>query len=190
MEKKSSKSSKSSPKLDPLKISPPNDLSHDVQRELLAILKSRFDQNLNRHKELHWGVIQTKLEENPQKLWSVYQMEQTGGEPDVVGYDPESNEYLIYDCSLETPKKRRNLTYDSKGQSIREEKGVFPSGNAVDVARAMGIALLNEEQYRSLQNLGKFDTKSSSWILTPEKIRKLGGALFGGDSSNLKLDDY
>lgn len=150
-----------------------------IQREaLLKTLQSRFEKNRNRHIDLDWSKIQAKLEARPEKLASLHAMESTGGEPDVVGYDPETDEYVFIDCSIESPNGRRSICYDREGQTEREKKGVYPAGNAVDLAAAMNIELLNEEQYRALQKLGEFDTRTESWIQTPPDIRKLGGALF------------
>jgi hypothetical protein len=154
------------------------ELSPGEGEELLNTLKVRFEKNMNRHKGLEWPMIQEKLEAHPEKLASLNAMESTGGEPDVVGYDEKSAEYIFYDCSAESPDGRRSICYDGKGQAEREKKGIHPAGNAVDLAAAMGIELLNEEQYRALQELGEFDTRSSSWIQTPADIRKLGGAIF------------
>jgi len=131
---------------------------------------------MHRHPELEWAGVQTKLEANAEKLWSLHEMEQTGGEPDVIDYDKKTGEYIFYDCSAESPKARRSLCYDRAALESRKENR--PKGNAVDAASAMGIELLTEEQYRTLQTLGKFDTKTSSWLYTPSKIRELGGALF------------
>jgi hypothetical protein len=133
---------------------------------------------MNRHTGLAWPKIQAKLEAHPEKLSSLHAMESTGGEPDVVGYDQKTGEYIFYDCSAESPAGRRSICYDREGQKEREKKGVHPAGNAVDLAAAMGIELLNEAQYRELQKLGEFDTKTESWIHAPADIRKLGGALF------------
>jgi len=144
--------------------------------ELLRALKARFEKNMNRHKGLEWAKVQAKLEANPEKLWSLNEMERTGGEPDVVGHDNKADEYIFYDCSEESPKGRRSVCYDREGQDSRKEHR--PENNAVDMAAAMGIELLTEEQYRELQKLGKFDLKTSSWVKTPSAIRKLGGALF------------
>ena len=150
-----------------------------IQREaLLKTLQGRFEKNRNRHIDLDWSKIQAKLETRPEKLASLHAMESTGGEPDVVGYDPETDEYVFIDCSIESPNGRRSICYDREGQAEREKKGVYPAGNAVDLAAAMNIELLNEEQYRALQKLGEFDTRTESWIQTPPDIRKLGGALF------------
>ena len=147
--------------------------------ELVNILKKRFEENMNRHKSLEWAKVQARLEANAEKLWSLSEMERSGGEPDVVAQDESTGEYIFYDCSAETPIGRRNVCYDGKGQEERNKKGVFPGGNAVDMAAAMGIELLTEEQYRELQKLGNFDMKTSSWVKTPSDIRKLGGAIFG-----------
>ncbi len=154
------------------------DLSSEQREELLGALKNRFEKNMNRHKGLEWAIVQAKLEANAEKLWSLNEMERTGGEPDVVGYDEKSGEYIFCDCSAESPKDRRNVTYDREGQEKREREGIHPKGNTVDMAAAMGIELLTEEQYRGLQKLGNFDTKTQSWVKTPSDIRKLGGALF------------
>lgn len=151
-------------------------LSPRQREELLKVLKVRFEKNMGRHKGLEWAEIQAKLEVDPEKLWSLGEMERTGGEPDVAGLDKKTGEYIFYDCSAESPIGRRNVCYDRQGQELR--KTARPENNAVDMAAAMGIELLSEEQYRQLQQLGKFDTKTSSWIQTPADIRKLGGALF------------
>ncbi|WPP51162.1 DUF4256 domain-containing protein [Catalinimonas niigatensis] len=143
---------------------------------LLSTLKARFEKNMNRHKNLEWAKIQAKLEVNQKKLWSLNEMESTGGEPDVVSYDKNTDEYIFYDCSAESPKGRRSICYDREGQDSRKEHQ--PENNALDMADAIGIALLTEEQYRELQKLGSFDLKTSSWVQTPSGIRKLGGALF------------
>ncbi|AHM62783.1 hypothetical protein D770_22690 [Flammeovirgaceae bacterium 311] len=144
--------------------------------ELIRTLKARFEQNMNRHKDLEWAKVKAKLEANPDKLWSLSEMENTGGEPDVIGYDKGTGEYIFYDCSAESPKGRRSVCYDREGQESRKEHK--PANNAIDMAASMGIALLTEEQYRALQQLGNFDMKTSSWIITPAAIRELGGALF------------
>ena len=154
------------------------ELSPEEGEELLKTLKARFEKNMNRHEDLEWSKIQAKLEAHPEKLSSLYAMESTGGEPDVVGYDKETAEYIFYDCSPQSPEGRRKICYDREGQEQREKKGVHPAGNAIEIADAMGIELLNESQYRALQKLGEFDTKTSSWIETPTDIRKLGGAIF------------
>jgi len=146
------------------------------REELLRTLKARFEKNMNRHKGLEWAKVQAKLEANAEKLWSLNEMETTGGEPDVVGYDKKTGEYSFYDCSAESPKGRRSVCYDREGLESRKEHK--PENSAIDMAAAMGIELLTEEQYRELQNLGNFDTKTSSWVKTPSDIRKLGGALF------------
>lgn len=151
-------------------------LSPEQLQELLSELKVRFEKHMNRHEGLEWGKVQSRLEANPEKLWSLNEMEKTGGEPDVVGYDRKTGEYIFYDCSVESPKGRRSLCYDREALEARKEHK--PKDSAVDMAAAMGIELLTEEQYRELQKLGDFDTKTSSWVKTPSEIRKLGGALF------------
>lgn len=152
------------------------ELSPEQREELLRTLKARFEKNMNRHKGLEWATVQAKLEAIPERLWSLNEMERTGGEPDVVGYDRETGEYIFYDCSAESPKGRRSVCYDREGQEARKEHK--PENNAIDMAAAMGIELLTEEEYRALQKLGEFDTKTSSWVKTPPAIRELGGALF------------
>jgi hypothetical protein len=152
------------------------ELSPEEREELLRALKARFEKNMNRHKGLEWAKVQAKLEANIKKLCSLDEMERTGGEPDVVGHDKKTGEYIFYDCSAESPKGRRNVCYDRDGQEAR--KAFRPEDNAIDMAAAMGIELLTEEQYRELQKLGNFDTKTSSWMKKPSDIRKLGGALF------------
>ena len=152
------------------------ELSPEQREELLRALKVRFEKNMNRHKGLEWAKVQAKLEANTEKLRSLNEMERTGGEPDVVDHAKKTGKYVFYDCSAESPKGRRNVCYDREGQEAR--KAFKPENNAIDMAAAMGIELLTEEQYRELQNLGKFDTKTSSWVKTPSDIRKLGGALF------------
>ena len=152
------------------------ELSPVQREELLSALKARFEKNVNRHKDLEWAQVEAKLETNPGKLSSLNEMERSGGEPNLVGYDKKTGEYIFYDCSPESPKDRRSLCYDREALDSRKENK--PKGNAVDMATAMGIELLTEEQYRELQKLGKFDTKTSSWIKTPSAVRKLGGALF------------
>jgi Protein of unknown function (DUF4256) len=151
-------------------------LSPEQRQELLKALKARFEKHMSRHKGFEWGEVQAKLEATSEKLWSVYEMERTGGEPDVVGYDKKGGEYIIVDCSAESPAGRRSLCYDREALETRKEHR--PKDNAIDMAAAMGIELLSEEQYRELQKLGTFDTKTSSWVTTPSDIRKLGGALF------------
>ncbi|MCW4000407.1 MAG: DUF4256 domain-containing protein [Candidatus Bathyarchaeota archaeon] len=148
------------------------------RQELLSALEARFQKNTNRHMGLEWAKIEAKLEANPEKLWSLGEMERTGGEPDVVWCDQKADEYVFCDCSPETPQGRRRACYDSKAEAEAAKKGARPAGNAVDMAAAMGIKLLTEEQYRELQKHGEFDTKTSSWISTPAEIRDLGGALF------------
>ena len=154
------------------------ELSPEQREELLRTLKVRFEKNMNRHKDLQWANIQVKLirESSGEKLWSLNEMERTGGEPDVVGYDSKTGEYVFYDCSTESPKGRRSLCYDREAWESRKEHK--PENTAIDMAAAMGVELLMEEQYRQLQKLGNFDTKTSSWVKTPSEIRKLGGALF------------
>jgi hypothetical protein len=154
------------------------ELSSEQREELLKTLKVRFEKNMNHHGELEWSQIQVKLEAHPEKVKSLIAMESTGGEPDVVGFDEKTGEYIFYDCSVESPKGRRSICYDRAAQEEREKKGVHPAGNAIDLAAAMGIELLTEEEYRALQQLGVFDTKTESWVKTPTGIRKLGGALF------------
>ncbi|OGY84716.1 MAG: hypothetical protein A2898_01315, partial [Candidatus Kerfeldbacteria bacterium RIFCSPLOWO2_01_FULL_48_11] len=151
-------------------------LPPEQREELLRALKARFEKNMNRHKGLEWAKVRAKLETNPEKLLSLDEMERTGGEPDVVGHDKKTGEYIFYDCSAESPKGRRSVCYDREGQEAR--KAFKPEDNAIDMAAAMGIELLTEEQYRELQKLGNFDMKTSSWVKTPSDIRKLGGALF------------
>src|SRR4030042_1782758 len=152
------------------------ELSSKQREELLRALKARFEKNMNRHKGLEWAKVQAKLEANTDKLWSLHEMERTGGEPDVVGHGKKTGEYIFNDCSAESPKGRRNVCYDREAQESRKEHK--PENNAIDMAAAMCIELLTEEQYRELQKLGNFDTKTSSWVKTPAEIRKLGGALF------------
>jgi hypothetical protein len=151
-------------------------LSKEQSGELLGALESRFEKNMNRHKGLAWADVQAKLEAGAEKLWSLNEMERTGGEPDVVGHDKKTGEYIFYDCSAESPKGRRSVCYDREALESRKENK--PKANAMDMAASMGIELLTEEQYRELQKLGEFDTKTSSWVKTPSAIRKLGGAIF------------
>jgi hypothetical protein len=150
-----------------------------LSQEMLNILRTRFEENMQRHQGLEWNAVQARLEVDPGKLRSLQDMEATGGEPDVIGQDPESGEYIFCDCSAETPVGRRNVCYDREGQDAREKKGIYPQGNALEMAEAMGIELLTRDQYHQLQKVGDFDQKTSSWLQTPQDIRKLGGALFG-----------
>lgn len=152
------------------------ELSPEQREELLNTLKLRFEKNMNRHKGLKWATIEATLEAAPAKLWSLGEMETTGGEPDVVGHDKKTGEYIFYDCSAETPKGRRSICYD--GEALESRKEHKPKDSAVEMAAAMGVKLLTEEEYRELQELGEFDTKTSSWVQTPPAIRELGGALF------------
>ncbi len=151
-------------------------LSSKQQESLLKILKTRFEKNMTRHKGLTWSAVENRLLSHPAKLWSLHEMEQTGGEPDVIGYDKKSGELIFCDCAAESPSGRRSLCFDRKALNDRKEHK--PDGNAMDMADAIGITLLTEDEYRSLQQFGSFDTKTSSWVQTPEAIRKLGGALF------------
>lgn len=152
------------------------DLSPEQRERLLTALKTRFENNKDRHKGIEWAQVQARLEANIEKLWSLNEMERTGGEPDVIGHDKKTGEYIFYDCSAESPKGRRSLCYDREALESRKEHK--PANNAIDMAGAIGIELLTEEQYRALQKLGDFDTKTSSWVKTPSDIRKLGGAIF------------
>jgi len=152
------------------------ELSLEQREQLLKALKARFEKNMNRHKGLEWAKVQAKLEANTERLWSLHEMERTGGEPDVVGHDKKTGEYLFYDCSAESPKGRRSVCYDREALEARKEHK--PENSAIDMAAAMGVELLTEEQYRELQGLGNFDLKTSSWVKTPSDIRKLGGAIF------------
>lgn len=152
------------------------ELSPEQRKELLRALKARFEKNMNRHEGLEWAEVQAKLEANAEKLWSLNEMERTGGEPDVVAHDKKTSEYIFYDCAAESPKDRRSLCYDR--EALDSRKANKPKGNALDMAAAIGVELLTEEQYRELQTLGNFDTKTSSWVRTPSPIRKHGGALF------------
>lgn len=153
-----------------------NELSAEQKEGLLATLKARFEKNGHRHEGIEWGKVQEKLEAKPEKLWSLSKMEETGGEPDVVDYDKGTNEFVFYDCSAESPKGRRSVCYDREAWEAR--KKFKPENNALDMAADMGIEILDEEQFRSLQQLGEFDKKTSSWVRTPAEIRRLGGALF------------
>ncbi|NEN25033.1 DUF4256 domain-containing protein [Cryomorpha ignava] len=158
------------------KSSKPDHLPEEAE-QLISTLKSRFEKNMNRHIGLDWVKIESKLKSNDEKLGALYEMEHSGGEPDVVGVESKTGEYLFYDCSTESPKERRSICYDKKGWESRKENR--PKGNAVDMAAEMGIEILTEEEYRNLQKLGDFDTKTSSWLKTPEAIRKFGGSIFG-----------
>ena len=151
-------------------------LSHRAQAELIRLLQARFGKNVNRHQRLEWARVQAKLEANPDKLWSLHEMERTGGEPDVIGLDNETDQYVFYDCSTESPRGRRSICYDREALEARKEHK--PQSSAIDMAAEIGIEILSEPQYRELQTLGSFDTKTSSWIRTPAEIRRLGGALF------------
>ncbi len=151
-------------------------LPKDQAADLLKTLTARFEKNMQRHKDLEWAKVQSKLEANAGKLWSLNEMERTGGEPDVIGFDKKTGEYIFYDCSEESPKDRRSYCYD--GDALKSRKEHKPKNSAVDAAAEMGIEILTEEQYRELQQLGKFDLKTSSWVKTPSDIRKLGGAVF------------
>ncbi len=152
-------------------------ISQQQKEELLKILQTRFEKNVNRHKNIEWEKVQEKLETNPEKLWSLNEMEETGGEPDVIKYDKTTDEYVFYDCSAESPKGRRSVCYDPEALASRKQHK--PKHSAIGMAAEMGIELLTEEQYHELQQLGKFDTKTSSWIATPADVRALGGAIFG-----------
>ncbi|MDR7078441.1 hypothetical protein J2Y03_003493 [Neobacillus niacini] len=152
------------------------ELSPEQREEILGALKARFEKNLNRHKGLEWDNVQARLETNPEKLWSLNEMETTGGEPDVIGLDTKTGEFIFYDCSSESPKGRRSVCYDR--EALESRKQHKPNNSAMDMAADMGIEILTEEQYRELQKLGNFDTKTSSWVITPANIRKLGGAIF------------
>lgn len=152
------------------------EMKANERKELLRTLKTRFENNMNRHKNVEWPKVEAKLEANPEKLWSLNEMESSGGEPDVIGHDKKTGEYIFYDCSAESPKGRRSVCYD--GEALESRKEHKPKASAVGMAAAMGIELLTEEQYRALQQFGEFDTKTSSWVQTPSDIRKLGGALY------------
>lgn len=169
---------KSSKKIEPFIPNPNSELSPEEREELLSTLEARFENNMSRHEGLEWADVRAKLEANGEKLWSLNEMERTGGEPDVIGRDEKTGEYIFCDCSAQSPEGRRSICYDREGQEAREKKGVYPRGNAVGMADAMGIELLSVEQYRALQELGEFDTKTSSWVKTPADIRELGGAIF------------
>ncbi|MFA6105331.1 MAG: DUF4256 domain-containing protein [Patescibacteria group bacterium] len=158
------------------KINNNKKLPQEQGEELLKTLNVRFEKNMKRHKGLEWKKVQSKLEAKPEKLWPLFEMEKTGGEPDVVGFDKKTDEYIFYDCSAESPIDRRSICYDREALDSRKEHK--PKNNAIDMAVSMGIEILTEEQYRELQKLGNFDTKTSSWVKTPAEIRKLGGALF------------
>lgn len=154
-------------------------LPKDQEEQFINALKKRFKENTKRHKNLDWDKLENKLRKHPVKLLSLYNMENTGGEPDVIGYDKENKEYTFCDCSKESPEGRRSICYDTAGEEERKKKGIHPGGNAVNLAKEMGIELLDKMQYRNLQELGEFDTKTSSWLKTPDTIRQLGGAIFG-----------
>jgi hypothetical protein len=162
----------------PKKITPKKKLSAKQCEELLQLLQARFEKHMSRHKGLEWAKVQAKLQANIEKLWSLHEMERTGGEPDVVGRDKKTGEYIFYDCSAESPKGRRSVCYDREAQKANIKGRPDAKENAIDMAAAMGIELLTEEQYRELQKFGEFDAKTSSWVQTPADIRKLGGALF------------
>ena len=152
-------------------------LSQEQNEELLRVLKDRFEENMNRHQGIDWDEVQARLEANPEKRWSLNEMERTGGEPDLVGYDKDTDEYIFYDCSAESPEGRRSLCYDREALEARKKNK--PEGSAMDMAAAMGIELLTEEQYLNLQEIGEFDTRTESWLKTPTEVRELGGAIFG-----------
>ncbi|WP_223702626.1 DUF4256 domain-containing protein [Sutcliffiella deserti] len=158
------------------KVSNKNELSLEQSEELLRVLKERFEKNMHRHEGIKWAEVQAKLEDNTEKMWSLNEMEITGGEPDVVGFDNEKGEYMFCDCSAESPKGRRSVCYDR--EALESRKKYKPENNVIDMAASMGIELLSEEQYRALQQLENFEKKTSSWVQTPNDIRKLGGALF------------
>ncbi|MDU5108798.1 MAG: DUF4256 domain-containing protein [Clostridium sp.] len=151
-------------------------LSSEEYKDILEILKERFEKNMNRHKGIEWDEVQEKLEANTEKLWSLYEMERTGGEPDIIGYDEETGEYVFYDCSAESPKGRRSICYDREALESRKQNK--PQNSVIDMALDIGIKVLTEEEYRELQKLGSFDVKTSSWVKTPDNIRKKGGAIF------------
>lgn len=162
----------------PPKIKIEKKMSSKQGEELLETLQARFEDNMSRHKGLEWAKVQAKLEADADKLSSLHAMESTGGEPDVVGYDKKTGEYIFYDCSEQSPKGRRSICYDGEAQKEREKKGVHPAGNVIDLAAAMGIEVLTEEEYRELQEVEEFDTKTESWVKTPTDVRELGGALY------------
>ncbi len=153
------------------------ELSSEQREEILRTLKTRFEKNMHRHQGIEWVKVQAKLEAHPEKLWSLHEMERTGGEPDVIGHDQKTGEYIFYDCSAESPIGRRNVCYDREALESRKENK--PKDSALNMAAAMGIEILTRRQYRELQKLGNFDTKTSSWLKTPSEIRQLGGAIFG-----------
>lgn len=177
MAKSKSKSAKGGGKLDQIQVN--TSISKEQGQDQLDILKARFEQHMSRHEGIEWDKIQAKLESHSDKLASLHAMEATGGEPDVVGYDDGTDEYIFYDCSAESPDGRRSICYDRAGQDERLKKNIHPAGNALDLASDMGIEILTKAQYRYLQTLGEFDLKTSSWIETPAEIRALGGAIFG-----------
>ena len=168
-----------SKKLEPYIPNPNRELSPEQREGLLRTLEARFQKNMDRHQGLAWAAVSARLEADGDRLWSLLEMERTGGEPDVIGQDERTGEFIFCDCSAQSPQGRRSICYDREGQEAREKKGIYPGGNAVEMAAAMGVELLSEEQYRTLQKVGKFDTTTSSWIKTPPAIRRLGGALFG-----------
>ena len=153
-------------------------ISPERKDELIELLKQRFDENMIRHSGIIWKKIQARLEANAEKIWSLNEMERTGGAPDVVSYDEITDKYVFYDCSPESPAGRRSICYDGRGQEAREKQGIQPGGNAIDMAATIGIEILTDVQYRQLQKIGNFDTRTSSWLKTPPDIRKLGGAIF------------
>lgn len=176
MAKKASKGKGGGAPLAKIEIS--RTVSTEQSTNLLETLKTRFEENMDRHQGVDWVKVQAKLEGNTEKLSSLHAMESTGGEPDIVAYDEKTDDYIFYDCSAESPTGRRSICYDGEGQDEREKKGVYPAGNAVDLAADMGIELLAEEDYQQLQKLGEFDLKTSSWVKTSPEIRELGGAIF------------
>ena len=160
-----------------MKSIPKKKFPAELQKEILELFKARFEKNMKRHKGMEWINVEAKLKSNTEKLWSLSEMERTGGEPDVVDFDKKTGEIIFYDCSAESPQSRRSFCYD--GEALKSRKENKPKNNAIDAAEAMGAELLTEEQYRALQKLGEFDNKTSSWLKTPDEIRKLGGAIFG-----------